>query len=195
MSIGRAHAGLGGVVVLHRDSHLGQLDHLVVGEAVPLLEEVVHLDVLGCVVMAVVGVDHLDLLRTELAAKDRLLALPERRLEDVELVGVDGSLHDVFAQPVGPGDEDHIAETGLGVEGEEHPALGQIRPDHLHDGHRLGHLELPEAVLEPVVDAAVGEHAREAALDRLDQLGLAVDVEERLVGTREARFGEILGCR
>ena len=49
----------------------------------------------------------------------------EGRLEDVELVGIDRALHDVFAEPVGAGDEHDVAKAGLGVEREHHAAAAR----------------------------------------------------------------------
>jgi hypothetical protein len=59
-----------------------------------------------------------------------------RRFEDIELVRIDNTLHDVLAKTVRAGDEDHIPEPGLGVEGEDHAARSQVRADHLHNSDR-----------------------------------------------------------
>ena len=48
-----------------------------------------------------------------------------RRLVHVELVGVDRALHDVLPQAVRRGHEDHVAEPGLGVEGEHDPGAAR----------------------------------------------------------------------
>jgi hypothetical protein len=47
---------------------------------------------------------------------------PEGWFMDVELVRIDLALYDVLAEAPGPGDEDHVAEAGFGVEGEGDPA-------------------------------------------------------------------------
>ncbi len=64
------------------------------------------------------AVNHLDRLAAQIATQDRRATSRQRVLVHVEFVGVDGALHDRLAQTVGTGDEHHIAETGLGVEGE-----------------------------------------------------------------------------
>jgi hypothetical protein len=50
------------------------------------------------------------------------MILTKRRFVDVELVRVDLSLDDVLAQPICPGDEDHIAKARFGIEREDHTA-------------------------------------------------------------------------
>ena len=67
-----------------------------------------------------VGIHHAQLLAAQRTAQDRRLAGIERGFVDVELVGIHRTLHDHLAQAVAGGDEDHVAETGFGVEGEQH---------------------------------------------------------------------------
>ena len=81
---------------------------------------------------AAVGVNHAQLLAAERAAQNGAIAGAERRLVHVELVGIDGALHDVFAEPVDAGDEHHVAEARLGVEREDDAARGAVGPHHLH---------------------------------------------------------------
>ena len=66
-------------------------------------------------------------LRAQDAAQHGAMALPEGRLVDIELVGIDAALDDVLAEPVGAGDEHHVAKAGLGVEREDHAARGLRR--------------------------------------------------------------------
>ena len=108
----------------------------------------------------------------------RAMALPEGRLVDVELVGIDLALHDVLAQPVGAGDEHHVAKARLGVEGEDHAAGCQVGAHHLHHADRQSDLEMVEAVVDAVDDGAVGEHRGEAAPARLEQVAGAADVQD-----------------
>ena len=50
------------------------------------------------------------------------MAGQERRLVDIELVGIDLALHDVLAEAIGAGDEHDVAEAGLGIQREDHAA-------------------------------------------------------------------------
>ena len=50
------------------------------------------------------------------------MPVQQRRLVDVELVGIDRALHDRLAEPVRRGDEDGIAEAGFSIEGEHDAA-------------------------------------------------------------------------
>ena len=58
----------------------------------------------------------LNFLAAERLLQDRPEALLQRRLEDVVLVRIDRSLHDVFAQAVGGVDQHGVAKAGLGVD-------------------------------------------------------------------------------
>ncbi len=188
-------AGLRRVVVLDDDRGLGQSDHLVVGDAVPVRFGRVDGDVPSGRPAARVVVDHAQRLRATLASQDRLVAGVQRRLEDVELVGIDGSLHHVLSEAVGAGDVHDVTEPRFGVECEHHPAAREVGSHHLHHAHRLGHVELPEAVLDPVVHAAIGVQAGVAASDGVDECVVARDVQVGLVGAGEACFREILRRR
>ena len=52
-----------------------------------------------------------------------------------------------------------------------------------------------EAVVDAVLHGAIGEQTRKAAPARIDQRGLAADVEETLVLTREARLRQVFRGR
>ena len=73
-------------------------------------------------------IDHAHLLAPERSAQDRAIALAKGRLVDVELVGIDGSLDDIFAQPVDTGDEYDVAKAGFGIEREDDAARSVGRP-------------------------------------------------------------------
>jgi hypothetical protein len=62
--------------------------------------------------------------------------LPEGRLVHVELVGIDGTLHDIFAQAIGAGDHDDVTETRFRIEGEDDAARADVGTDHFHDADR-----------------------------------------------------------
>src|SRR5690606_21815174 len=75
------------------------------------------------------AVDHLDRLAAQVAAQNRRATGLQGRLVHVELVRVDRTLHHGFAQTVGAGDEYHVTEAGLGIQGrsEEHTSELQSR--------------------------------------------------------------------
>ena len=84
------------------------------------------------------------------------------RLEDIELVGIDGALHDVLAEPIGAGDEDDVLEAGFGVDREDDAGGGEIGANHLHDADGVEDLEMVETIVDAIADRAIGEQAREA---------------------------------
>src|SRR6516162_10820554 len=100
---------------------------------------------------------------------------------DVKFVRIHLALHDVFAKTPGAGNENHIAEPGLGVDRKDDAARGEIRADHLHDADRERDLEMVEAVVDAVDDGPVSEDRGKAPPASLDDIGLAVHVQETLV--------------
>ena len=138
-------------------------------------------------------VDQLELLRPELLLENRPEVAGQCRLEHVELVGIDGALHDAFTKAICAGDQDGVGETRFGIDREHHARAGEIGAHHLLHAHRQGHLRVIEAVMHPVDDGPVGEQRRVAAPHGVEQHRLAVNVEERLLLSRETRLREIFG--
>ena len=87
------------------------------------------------------------LLLPERAAEDDAAAGQESWLVDVEFVGIDRALHNVLTEPVDAGDEYDIAETRIGIQGEDHPAGRPVGSHHLHHPDRERDLEMVEAVV------------------------------------------------
>ena len=136
-----------------------------------------------------------ELLLPQRAAQHRAMTLPEGRLVDVELVGIDLALHDILAEAVGAGDEHHVAEAGLGVEREDDAARGQVGAHHLHHADRQADLEMVEAVVDAIDDGAVGEQRGEAAPAGLEHVVGAADVQKAFMLTGEAGGRQVLGGR
>ena len=180
------------VVLLDDQGLLGQLLHVLVGDGEPAAE--LRRGVLGAHALAgLVGVDHPQLLGADRAAQDRLLPRAQGGLVDVELVRVDRALDHHLAQAVAGGDEDHVAEAGLGVQGEQHARGAHVRAHHqLHAGGQE-HVLVLEAVVHPIGDGAVVVEAGEDFLDLEDDVVLAGDVEEGLLLPGKGRVREILG--
>ena len=82
---------------------------------------------------------------------------------------------------------------GFRVEREGDPAGGEIGAHHLHHADREADLEMVEAIVVAIDDGAIGEHRREAAAARLEELVRAADVQVALVLAGETRRRQILG--
>ncbi len=136
-------------------------------------------------------VDHLDRLGAERAPQDRLVAVAQRRLVDVELVRVHGALHDGFAEAVGRGDEHHVAEAGIGVEREHDAAGADVAADHVLDAGRQRDQRVIESLVHAVGDRAVVEQRREDFVHRLDHVRGAAHVEKRLLLARKRGFRQV----
>ena len=129
----------------------------------------------------------------ERPAQDGAMALPKRRLVDVEFIGIDGALHDVFAQSVDAGNENHIAKAGLGIQREDHAAGGAVGPDHLHHADRKRDFEMVEPIIDAIRNGAVGENGGKAAPAGVEQIFRAANIEEAFVLAGKARRRQILG--
>ena len=183
---GAVFAGAGRVVLLDAHGAGCQLQDLLVADAEAPSPGLGRGDVGRAPGRAPVSVDHPDLLVAETAAEDRAGSVLEGRLVDVELVGIDGTLHDVLAEAVGGGHEDHVAEGRVRVEREQNAARRLVGAHHLHHPDRQRHLEVIEAVVDAIADTAVGEQAREAALTGIDERLATGHVQVGLVLAGEA---------
>ena len=182
-------------MIFDPDCTIGQIEHLRIGQAKSFAVRLGCPQVLCAGVAVPAGIDQPHLLAAERAAQHRAVSLPESRFVDVELVGIDLALHDVFAETPGPGDENHITEAGFGVEGEDDPARREIGAHHLHHPDRQGDLEMVEAVVDAIDDGAVGEDRRKAAPAGFDHVGLAAHIQKALMLTGEACGRQVLGGR
>ena len=162
------------VMVLDRDRIAGKLEHLGIGDAEPPTLRVRDRHVLGAV--AALGVDHAHLLASQRATQNSPMARPKRRLVHVELVGIDGALNDVLAEPIDAGDEHDITEAGFGIQRESDAAGGAIRPHHLHHADRERDLEVVESLVGAIGDRAVGEDGCKAASAGFEQIVGATDI-------------------
>ena len=117
------------------------------------------------------------------------------RLVDVELVRVDGALNHILAQAVSARHEHGVAKARLGVDGEHHTRRRDIGAHHLHHADRQRDLEMVEALVDPVMNGAIGEQAGETTAARVEQTLFALDVEIRILLAGEARRRQVLGGR
>ena len=185
--------GATGVVLLDADGVAGEFEDVAVGDAVALAVGDRRLDVGGALVAGARGVNQSLLLASQRASQHGSIAALEGRLVDVELVRIDAALDDVFAEAVRAGDQDDVAEAQFCVEREGDAAGGDIGAHHLHHADGEADLEMIEAIVVAIDDGAIGEHRREAAAARLEQLVRAADVEEALMLAGKARRRQILG--
>ena len=180
-------------MVFDLDRMIGNLDHLGVGDAKALAIRLGHGDIL-CSAMAT-GVDHPHLLATQRPAQNGAVSEAKRRLVDVEFIGIDRALDDVFAKPVDTGDEDDVTKAGFRIQRECNAAGGAVGPHHLHHADRKGDLEMVEPIVGPIGDRAVGENGSKAAPTGVDQILRAADVEEALVLAGKACRRKVFGRR
>ncbi|VVN12319.1 hypothetical protein PS639_03855 [Pseudomonas fluorescens] len=139
------------------------------------------------------AVDHLDGLAAQVATQDGRTTSRQRALVDIELIRVHRALHDGFTQAVGAGDEHHVTEARLGIEGEHHAGGAGFGTDHALHAGRQGHQLVVEALVDAVGNGAVveqrGEHLFGGANDVFD----ATDVQEGLLLTGEGSVRQVFG--
>ncbi len=144
--------------------------------------------------VALACIDHFPLLAADRLFNDRgERGVGEERLEDLILVGIDGALHDVFAEPPGGVDDHDLVEARLGVDREHDAGAGEIRAHHVLDADRQRDFLVIEALGLPIGDGAVGEQRSVAALAGVEQRGRAANIQERFLLAGKARVGQILG--
>jgi hypothetical protein len=107
--------------------------------------------------------------------------------------GSTSPLTTVSPRPQGGVDHHDLWEAALGVEGEHHTGPAQVGAHHALHPDGQGHGELAEAHALAVVDRPVGEERGVATSAGVEQLLFAADVEERLLLSREAGVGQVLG--
>ncbi len=189
-------SGLAAVVILYRDSVTGQSQYLLVGDAEPTAIRLAGRNIGGGLTSPALGVDHTHLLASEPASQHRPKALGEGGLVNVELVGIDGPLHDVLAEPERPGDEHNVGKTRFGVQSEEDAAGGEVRPHHLHHPDRQGHGEVVETLVDAIADCSIGEQRSKAPARGFHHPLGAVHIQKALVLAGETGGREVLGrCR
>ena len=137
------------------------------------------------------GVDHPDRLTAQPAAQDRRKALLQGRLEDQVFVRVDRALHYRFAQAVGGGQQHRIAEAGFGVDAEHHPGGAQIGAHHALHPDREGHLQVVEAVQDPIGDGPIGEQGGVATPAGGQQVRLTGDVQKSFLLAGKAGLRQV----
>ena len=71
------------------------------------------------------------------------------------------------------------------------PLLADVGAHHLHHADRQADLEMIEAVVDAVDDAAIGEQRGEAAAAGLEQIVVAADVKVALMLAGEAGGGQV----
>ena len=139
-------------------------------------------------------IDHLLRLAAEPLLDDRHeFGVRQQRLEHLILVGIDGALHDVLAEPPRRVDDHHLVKTCLGVDGEHDTGTAKIGAHHQLHSDRECDLHVIETFRLPVADGPIGEQRREAAPAGSEQRRLAANVEEGLLLTGKARIGQVLG--
>ena len=150
------------VVALDLDRIVGELEDVLVADAIALAVGLRGRDVANRFLAPALDKDHLDRLVAHQAAQHGAVAGLERRLVDVELVRVNGPLHDVLPESVRARDEHHVTEPRFGVEREEHARRREVGPHHLHHPDRQPNREVVKSLIDPIMDRAVGEQTREA---------------------------------
>ncbi len=123
------------------------------------------------------------------------MAGAQRALIDVELVRIHRALYHRLPKAIRRSDEDDVAETGVGIEGEHDAARAQVGADHVLDARRQGDLVVLEALMHAIGDCTVVEQRSEHFVHALQQRVATAHVEERFLLTGERGIRQVLGRR
>ncbi len=190
---GELHVHWRPIVLLDNEGPARELEHFVIAQAQS--PAIVRGDQL-VVVPTGRAVEHETLLlRSNFTPQDRAVTRSERGLVDIVFIGADASLHDVLAKAVDRVDLHDIAKPGLGVEREHHTGDGPVAPQHSLHADGQADRVLVNTHIVAIPDRARGIEAGKARPHPVQDVRLATDIEERLVGAGEARAREILRGR
>ena len=146
--------------------------------------------------LAGAGIDHFLRLGADRLFDDRdQRRIGQERLEDLIFVGIDGALHDVFAEAPGRVDDHNLVESSLSVDREHHAGAAEVRAHHVLDADRKRDFQMIEALGFAVSDGAVGKQRRIAAPASIEQSRHAANIEERFLLAGEACVRQILRRR
>src|SRR5690606_38051481 len=185
------------VVSLDDQRLAGQVADFFVGEAEACAVGLVDIDRLDRLARAGFGaIDHLDGLAAQVAPQDRWAAGFEGVLVHIEFVGVHRTLHHGFTQPVGAGDEHHVAEARFGIQREHHASGAGFGTHHALHASGQGYQLVVEALVHAVGNGAVVEQRSENFLGGADHIVHATNIEEGFLLAGEGGVRQILGgCR
>ena len=135
-----------------------EFEHILVRQGKKQAIGLRHFDIAdGRSTLRLLCINHLDRLGAELTFQDRLFAGSQRRLENIELVGIHGALNDILAQAIGGGDKDDITKPGLGVERKHHTGGTDIGAHHFLRTDRKRHILVRKPLVHAVGNGAVVE--------------------------------------
>jgi hypothetical protein len=180
------------------DDHrvLRELDHVFVGDGKAVALLVRYIDRLHATRFAGLRELHLDELRADRAADDRVLALFERSLEDVELVRIHGALNDRFAKTVARRDEHGVLEARFGIERKHHAGRAHVRANHALHARRQRDLSVRKSLVHAIRDSAVVIQRRKHVLHAIEDFVDADHVEIAFLLTGERCIRQVFSrCR
>src|SRR3989344_615067 len=166
------------VVLLDDHRLLCQLADFGIGQAETRTLSLVDIDGLDRTTgLGLVAVDHLDGLAAQVAAQDRRATGGQGAFVDVEFIRVHRALYDGFTQAVGAGDEHHVTETRLGIEGEHHAGGAGSGADHALYAGRQGYQLVVEALVHAIGNRAIVEKGGEYFLGGTNDVFDTTDVQ------------------
>ncbi|MNN39835.1 hypothetical protein D3C81_1538870 [compost metagenome] len=124
------------IVLFNDDCILGEFDDFFIGQRIAIAHTDRHIDGTHRTTgFRFFGEFHLDQLGADVTTDDRQLAEFQHRLVHIEFIRIDRTLHHGFAEAVAGSDEDHVLETGFGIQCEHHARCALVGTHHaLHAG-------------------------------------------------------------
>ena len=184
------------IVPLDDERITGEFQHILVGEGIALPIGFRHIHGKGGLARLLgLREHHLDHLGTEIAADHRRLSQRQGGLVHIELVGIHRALDHRLAETIAGGDEDHVLEAGLGIDGEQHAGRAGIGAHHALYAGGKGNLGMGEALVYPVGNRTIVVQRGKHLLDRVQDIVVAVNVEKGLLLPGKGGIGQVFGGR
>ena len=145
------------IVCFNGDRHSGQSFYLVIaqGEGVSFLVRGIY----GFDRGGIPGfrIDHLDQFAAEMSSSDGRVTAFQRGFVNVELIGIDRSLHDTLPQSDAGRNEDCIRKSGFSIQGKGDAARPDIASDHALDARGDGNLGMIKTLVHTIRNRPVIE--------------------------------------
>ena len=111
----------------------------------------------------------------------------------IELVRVDGALHYRLTQTIGTGNEYHLTEAGLRIQGEHHPGGAGFGTHHALNADGQGNQLVFKTLVHTVGNGPVIEQRSEYFLGRTDDVVHTADIQEGFLLTGKGRIRQVFG--
>ena len=183
-------AVLAGKIIFNLDSPLGQLEHLLIGNRKTLALGRFDPNALAAATPS--GhrrINHFDIFTAQIVSDDCRFAFFQQRFENDKLVRRHRTLDHHLAQTVRTVDNQNLAKTGFGVNGEQDAARRRIAPNHFLNRNRESNAGLIKTLVLSVRNRPVVEERSHTLFDGDEERFRSDDVQKSILLTGKRSAG------